>query len=164
MDVVTYYTVRLEAADDAEERPSETDDFFERFGTDDSEHGEAFEQLFDLLEAIGARGAYERFFRFEERAWALPGKRSSVGFLLENEGEQPSNLRLYCILLSDSVVVLCNGGVKTARTPQECPNVAGHFRLANTVAKHLEEMRRHGYFELREGYIESWGEELSFQL
>jgi hypothetical protein len=163
MDAVTYYTVRLEAADE-EERLSETDDFFERFGTEDNEHGEAFDQIFDLLLAIGERGAYERYFRFEARALALPGYRQAVCSLLEDDEEYPSNLRLYCILLSESVVVLCNGGIKTARTPQECPNVAGHFRLANSVAKHLDEMRRSGEIELELGRIKYWGDELSFQL
>jgi hypothetical protein len=164
LDAVTYYTVRLEAADDEVERLSETDDFFERFGADASEHLEAFEQIFDLLLAIGERGAKERYFRFEDRASALPGYRRAVCSLLEDEEERPGNLRLYCILLSDSAVVLCNGGIKIARTPQECPNVAGHFRLAKTVAKHLDEMLRHKEIELAPGEIKYCGDELSFQL
>lgn len=44
---------------------------------------------------------------------------------------------MYCIRICDEVVILLNGGIKTAQKAQQCPNVAPHFTMANKVSKLL---------------------------
>ena len=62
-----------------------------------------------FVESIADLGALERFFRPEgkmnDRVCALPVIRSK--------------LRLYCLRLSDSILILGNGGVKKTRTYDE---------------------------------------------
>ena len=47
--------------------------------------------------------------------------------------KKSNNLRLYCHRLNESVVILFSGSLKTAETPQQCPNVKPHFELANKL-------------------------------
>ncbi len=48
------------------------------------------------------------------------------------------DLRLYCMRISKSIVILFNGAKKTAQTAQECPSVRPHFLLANRIAKAID--------------------------
>ncbi len=51
----------------------------------------------------------------------------------------PNNLRLYCMRLSDNVVFLFDGDIKTARVAQECSNVKPYFRQANLLTKLIDQ-------------------------
>ena len=66
-------------------------------------------------------------------ALALPSKPSKriVGFQVMMD----STLRLYCVKISESVVILCNGGIKTTNKATDCTNVSSNFRLAYLIAK-----------------------------
>lgn len=44
--------------------------------------------------------------------------------------------------LSDHVVILFNGGVKTANTAQECPVVAPHFHRAQKLCNAIQQAMR----------------------
>ena len=83
-------------------------------------------------------GAQKRFFRHERIAHALPPH------FFEYEGkdeERPENgfgLRLYCLRLNESVVILFNGDLKTAQLVQDCDNCRKHFDLANRISKGID--------------------------
>ena len=60
------------------------------------------------------------------------------------------NLRLYCMRITDEIVFLFNGGVKTPGpiTAEECAVVRKHFRNANKLAHTIEEAIKDKEIEL----------------
>jgi hypothetical protein len=133
---VNYYTLQIEGATE-----SETDKFFNRF-EHETELEEDLNNLVAWLEEIGERrGAKSHLFRFEESAGALPPPQKFLAELPVND------LRLYCVRISDEIVILANGGVKTSQTVQDSLDLLPMFRFANQVAKRITEMIK--YKELR---------------
>jgi hypothetical protein len=133
-ELVTFYTVRWQ-----DSQLSETDKFFDRMRKI-PEMKDALQQLAKLItEVIGnTYGAHEAFFnRFENRATALPPKgRVKVSELELDYFGFP--LRLYCIALTEELVILFNGGIKDAPTVQEGTNVLStKFYEANEFAKRI---------------------------
>jgi hypothetical protein len=133
---VTFYTVRWNDA-----TLSETDKFFERMSgiPDVKIHLQELAKL--ITEVIGnSYGAHEAFFnRFENRATALPpkGKIKISELELDYSGFP---LRLYCLALSEEIVILFNGGIKNARTSQESTDIIStKFYEANEFAKRIFE-------------------------
>ncbi|MEM8525090.1 MAG: hypothetical protein AAGG68_10620 [Bacteroidota bacterium] len=147
---VNYYTVRLEYDDHIEE-DSEMDKFLKKFENVPSETKEEFDDLLALIENIGNRGAYERYFRFEDRANALP--KSFTKNTKERVFFVETSIRLYCIRLSDRIVILINGDVKTAQKVQDCPNVLPHFRLANKIARKLDNAIKEKDIQIQGKYL-----------
>lgn len=94
------------------------------------------------LEEIGEHyGAQKRFFRNE--AWITdaqalppPSKQMRLRELEVND------LRLYCLVLNENVVILFNGGIKTKTVikAQDCPNVGGYFKQANRLAAKIHQL------------------------
>lgn len=101
--------------------------------------------------------------RNESGPFALPAKDKrliSDGFV----HVYGSSLRLYCILLPQEVLVLCGGGLKMERTPQECPNVSQHFRLARQLSARLQERLREETTELTFEVVEAMLNDLTLYL
>lgn len=114
------------------------------------------EELLELvIETIGnTYGAQDAFFnRFENRVTALPPK----GHIKISELELDYRgfpLRLYCLALSEKVVVLFNGGIKDAHTVQESSGpLSMKFLEANTFAKRILTALNTGEIELQERTI-----------
>lgn len=127
----TFYTVRWE---DAEH--SETDKFLMKFSKDEKLKT-SLEELAKFIEiAIGDEyGALAAFFRFEDLAHALPPSgQHKVEDIWINYSNFP--LRLYCLRISESLVVLFNGGEKTAATAQ-AGRTSMPFREANRFADEI---------------------------
>ncbi len=126
---VTYYSVRIE-----DDELNETDKFYERF-MDDDEWTEEFADLINWIEYIGeVEGASKSLFREEQGAQALPPSRKEMnkrGRLFEIG----YNLRIYCIVINEEIVILLNGGVKESQTAQESPDLVAKFRLATKLNK-----------------------------
>jgi hypothetical protein len=94
---------------------------FSRF-TDDPEHVQDFRIILQWIKSMGdEKGTLERYFRPERRARAIPIVTSS--------------LRLYCIRLSDELVILGNGGIKESRVVQDSPTLYPSFVAMNKVAQ-----------------------------
>ena len=132
----TFYTVRWEKA-----KISETDKLFNKYENDSNFDRPIQELAVFLTKKIGNdKGALEDFFRFENTAQALPPSgKHKVGELTINYGNFP--LRLYCLRISDSLVVLFNGGEKTNRRAQG-GNTSMVFVEANQFAKRILEALR----------------------
>lgn len=129
----TFYTVRWEHS-----LLSETDKFFVKY-----ENNKAFERpIQELAKFISKKigeelGALEDFFRFENSAHALPPSgRYKVEDIYINYGNFP--LRLYCLRISESMVVLFNGGEKTTASAQG-GKTSMAFHEANFFAKRIVE-------------------------
>lgn len=131
--VCTFYTVRWEDAG-----VSETDKFFVKY-ENDSLFQQSLQELAKFIsKKIGDEmGAIESFFRFENVAQALPPSGIyQVEDICINYGNFP--LRLYCLRISESLVVLFNGGEKTAGTAQG-GKTSMVFYEANQFAKRILE-------------------------
>ncbi len=128
---VFFYAFQVEG-----EAESEPDKFFSRF-ENELEFEEDLNNLVAWIEEIGdKRGAKEYLFRFEESAQAIPPR---AKFLVELPIR---DLRLYCVRLSDEIVILANGGIKTSQKVSDSPDLAEKFRFANKVAKQITAMIR----------------------
>jgi hypothetical protein len=117
---VTFYTVHQD-----EHTLCETDNFFAKYGQEEI-HKEAVAELSKFMtNSLGKLGALDRFFnRHEQSAFALPPKGRFSEFTLGFP------LRLYCYRVSENIVILFNGGVKTSQTVQESPDLIMKFRDA----------------------------------
>ena len=134
---VTFYTVRLEG-----QQYTEFEKFILKHQDNDTVHNE-YHDLLSLIQRLGERiGAKERYFsRHEKKAQALPPEWKSLPL-----GERKlhvkyqHNLRLYCMRITDEIVFLFDGGVKSpgAITAQDCKNVRQFFKLANQFAAAIE--------------------------
>lgn len=149
-DKVIYYSVAL--VDEEVDQPS----YFEKFVSRHQQRNrEKLNHILSWLEEIGnVWGAMPHLFRDERGAHALPPKgvhREPTYIEVDAGKVAVNNLRLYCYRLSESVVFLFDGDVKTADAAQDCPNVRPHFRMANQLVQVIDE-----YFD--QGDIE-WNDE-----
>jgi hypothetical protein len=135
---VKYYSIRFH---ENEDEANEFYDFLTRM-EDISEITSDLDNLLLWIEEIGKHhGAKkERFFRHEAKggeASALPPS-SRIMELYEIVVEE--KLRLYCMVANENVVFLFNGGIKTTRYPQDCPNVGPYFKQANNLTKKIDKL------------------------
>lgn len=111
-NAVNFYSVHLE-----EEELSELERFFEKF-PEGCVYDEDIDTIIAWIDRIGENGALERYFRYEGRFG------DGVSAIPVDTG----NLRLYCIRLSDKILIFGNGDVKNCATWQE----------SNTLSEYVE--------------------------
>ena len=99
-----------------------------------------YQRIIAALHAILRIGALERFFRPEG------SRNDSVQALPIESGK----LRLYCLRLSDQIVILGNGGVKNTRTYEEDPKLYGYVLDLQRFEKILGENIEKGYVSIEE--------------
>lgn len=95
-------------------------------------------ELLSFIDEIGQKyGVQNNHFRHERNSHALP---PTYLILSEDDSEETSQfgLRLYCCKLSSNVVILYNGDLKTKHYPDECPNVAKHFKFSLQITKRID--------------------------
>ena len=127
---------------------SESDSEFERFYTrfkDDAEYNPDLMRIVALINKIADMGALERYFRPEGKlkdgVCALP--------VLQ------SKLRLYCLRLSDKILVLGNGGVKKTRTYNEDDTLKGYVLTLQNFEKLIREGEKDGAISITANTIET---------
>lgn len=135
----TMYTIQFLSEND-----SEFEKFYNKF-RDEFVYNEDFERLLNILGRIADFGALERFFRPEgkmtDRVCALPVLNSK--------------LRLYCLRLSDKILVLGNGGVKRTRTYNEDDTLKGYVTTLQKFDKLMREGVKNGTISVTERTIET---------
>lgn len=147
---VTFYTVRHEGAEF-----SETEIFFRKVYS--GEYKEDVQKLTRLLsnQIANRYGAHEKYFnRHEMLAAALPPKKYNPFKKEKAISFAHSPLRLYALKLSESVVVLFNGGLKLTDGPaQDDPNVSIHFHEANEYSRKILQAIKDGMICLKHKYM-----------
>ncbi len=116
---------------------------FEKFVAEfemNSTYNKDYQRIIAALQSILRLGALERFFRPE-------GKINDSVAALPIEG---GKLRLYCLRLSDQIVILGNGGVKTTRSYEEDPKLYGYVMDLQRFQKILEDNIEKGYMSIEE--------------
>ena len=138
-DGCTIYTIQFLSESD-----SEFERFYARF-KDDAEYNPDLMRIVALINKIADMGALERYFRPEGKlkdgVCALP--------VLQ------SKLRLYCLRLSDKILVLGNGGVKKTRTYNEDDTLKGYVLTLQNFEKLIREGERDGTISITANTIET---------
>ena len=138
---VTFYTLRYEDSEF-----SETDKFIERFMNDEN-YNVDLDEIFYQINDIGENsGAEQKYFRHEGKAEALPSKWSE------------NRLRLYCIRLTDNIVILANGGIKSSQTAQDSRDLSMKFHFANKAAHEINKCINEGQIRINVGLSSLEGE------
>ncbi len=109
---------------------------FERNAT----YNRDYQRIIAALQAILNFGALERFFRPEGKI------RDSVAAIPIEGGK----LRLYCLRISEQIVILGNGGVKATRTYEEDSGMYGYVLDLQKFEKILNENVSKGYVRMEE--------------
>ena len=112
-----------------------------------------YQRIIAALQAILRIGALERFFRPEGNM------NDSVQALPVESGK----LRLYCLRLSDQIVIIGNGGVKNTRTYEEDPKLYGYVLDLQKFEKILNESIAKGYVSIEEKVL-SGIEDITFEI
>lgn len=138
-DNCTIYTLQF-----LRDTESEFEKFISKF-IDNAEYSEDYTRIAAFISRIARTGAQERYFRPEGRmsdsVVALP--------------VTVSKLRLYCLRLSDKILILGNGGVKTSRTYDEDPSLKGYVMTLQKFDKLIKEGVRNGSVTITETSIET---------
>ncbi len=109
-----FYSIHLEG-----QELTEFERFFEKFPLG-CEYDEEVDVVIAWLDKIGERGALERYFRPEGRYG------DGVGVIPIDVGNK---IRLYCLRLSDKILIFGNGGVKDSDTWQNSSTLAPYVKL-----------------------------------
>ena len=129
---------------------------FEKFVAEfemNSTYNEDYQRIIAALQAILRLGALERFFRPE-------GKMNDSVAAIPIEG---GKLRLYCLRISEQIVILGNGGVKTTRTYEEDPRLYGYVMDLQRFEKILNEQMAKGYVRIEEKVLTGI-EDMTFEI
>lgn len=138
-DKCTLYTIQFSS-----ESETEYERFYSKF-IEDAQLNKDLLRIVQILDKIADEGALERFFRPEgkmsDSVVALPVLRSK--------------LRLYCLRLSDRILVLGNGGIKNSRTYEEDDSLRGYVLTLQKFEELLKEGQRDGTVTVTSKTIET---------
>ncbi|MBS5528113.1 MAG: hypothetical protein KHX42_08170 [Prevotella sp.] len=121
---------------------SEFEKFLNEF-KDNATYNKDFNTILLALSKIIDKGALERFFRNE-------GKMNDNVKALAIDSRK---LRLYCLRISDHILILGNGGVKTTRTYQENEKLSGYVMDLQTFDKVLLKAQKSGKVTIEKNMI-----------
>ena len=135
----TLYTIQFLTEDN-----TEFEQFFNKF-KDDVEFSPDLMRIVGFIGKIADFGALERYFRPEgkmsDRVVALPTVQSK--------------LRLYCLRLSDRILILGNGGVKNTKTYEESKELSGYVLTLQNFDRLIKEGVKDGTIIVTEDKIET---------
>lgn len=123
---------------------SEFEKFFSKFRNDAILNTD-FQTIMRFVQQILSNGALERYFRPEGKM------RDSVVALPVIK----SKLRLYCLRLTDKILVLGNGDVKNSKTYEEDETLQGYVMDLQKFENLLKQEVRSGNVEITEKEIKT---------
>lgn len=121
---------------------SEFEKFLNEF-KDNATYNKDFNVILLALSKIIDKGALERFFRNE-------GKMNDNVKALAIDSRK---LRLYCLRISDQILILGNGGIKTTRTYEEDSKLSGYVMDLQTFDKVLLSAQKSGKVTIEKNMI-----------
>lgn len=133
-DFVSLYTIIFENSE-----VSEFEKFMEKF-KDNATLQRDYQLILLALDKITSHGALERNFRPE-------GKMNDNVVALPIE---KSRLRLYCLRLTDKILILGNGGEKNTKTYEESEELKGYVMDLQKFDTLLKTYIRKGEIEIKE--------------
>lgn len=121
-DNLNLYTIRLK-----DEKLTEFEKFLDKFPTG-SEYDEDIDIIISWLEKIEQKGALERYFRPEHKYG------DNIGAIPIEYGR----VRLYCLRISDKILIVGNGDIKTTAKWQEDKKLIPHVELLIDTGKFIK--------------------------
>lgn len=135
----TLYSIQF-----ASEDSSEYERFYAKF-IEDAKLNRDLLRIVQIVDKIADRGAFERLFRpegkMQDSVVALP--------------VLSSKLRLYCLRLSNGILILGNGGVKNSRTYEEDDSLRGYVLDLQKFEDLLKEGQHNGSVVITERIIKT---------
>lgn len=119
-------------------------DFLNKFRSNAKLHKD-YRAIIHALQKIIKNGALERYFRVESKM------RDHVAALSIDS----QKLRLYCLRLSNQILILGNGGVKETRTYNENSELCGYVMDLQIFDKVLCEAIKNGSIQIKFNSIEN---------
>lgn len=138
-DGCTMYSIQFLSEDETEFQR-----FYNKF-KDDAVYNPDLVRIVAFINKIAEKGAFERFFRPE-------GKISDSVVALPVVS---SKLRLYCLRLSDKILILGNGGVKKSRTYNDDDTLSGYVLTLQRFEQLLNEGEKKGTVKITATRIET---------
>lgn len=138
-DSCTMYSIQFLSEDETEFQR-----FYNKF-KDDAVYNPDLVRIVAFINKIAEKGAFERFFRPE-------GKISDSVVALPVVS---SKLRLYCLRLSDKILILGNGGVKKSRTYNDDDTLSGYVLTLQRFEQLLKEGEKKGTVKITATRIET---------
>lgn len=136
-ELVSLYSIKFK-----EENVTEFEKFLQTF-KDNAELNADFQRIVYAISKILNNGALERYFRPE-------GKYNDGVCAIPIESGQ---LRLYCLRMSDQILIVGNGGVKTTRTYNEDPILSGYVLNLQKFEKLIDAGLKNGSLSIEEKEI-----------
>lgn len=127
-DEATLYSIRFENED-----LTEFGKFLDKF-RNNAKLQKEFRTIVRVLEVILSKGVEERRFRYEGKI-----KDSVCALAIDSR-----KLRLYCLRLSDKVLVLGNGGIKNVAKYQDSEELSGYVMDLQAFDSIIKEEKRKG--------------------
>ena len=112
-----------------------------------------YQSILSALDRIIAKGAFERFFRYE-------GKMSDNVVALSLDSKK---LRLYCLRMSDQILIVGNGGIKETRTYDEDEELSGYVMDLQKFDELLRQAQEEGSIYIEQNVITGI-EEMTFRV
>lgn len=130
-EVTDIFSIRID-----NDKFTEVNKFFIMFkDTGDPFLKDDMNKIVNGLSQIANNGALERFFRYEgtmsDRVVAIPL------YIIPRDHSQHGTLRLYCIRVSDKLLIVGGGGLKTSRTPEEDQVLSTHVQTLQSIDRKL---------------------------
>lgn len=126
---VNFYSIHLDGKE-----LTELEDFFEKFPTG-CDYDDEIDVIISWMNRIADTGALERYFRPEGRYG------DGVGVIPIDVGKK---VRLYCLRLSDKILVFGNGGIKDTPTWQESESLAPYVKLLVDTSRFISSRIKDG--------------------
>ena len=134
------------------DQESEFHKFLQKF-KDNAELNKDYQTILHALDRIIANGAFERNFRYEGKM-----KDSVVALSIDSK-----RLRLYCLRISDQILIAGNGGVKSTRTYDESEELSGYVMDLQKFDELLKQAQEEGSIVIEQNVITGI-EEQTFQI
>ena len=112
-----------------------------------------YQSILFALDRIIAKGAFERMFRYE-------GKMNDNVVALSLDSKK---LRLYCLRMSDQILIVGNGGVKETRTYDEDEELSGYVMDLQKFDELLKQAQEEGSIYIEQNMITGI-EEMTFRV
>lgn len=136
-DNLNLYTIRLK-----DEKLTEFEKFLDKF-PNDCKYKEDIDIIISWIEKITEKGALSRYFKPEGKYG------DGVGTI----PIETNNIRLYCLRLSDKILILGNGGIKDADTWQDSPTLRPFVELLIDTSRFINTRRQKGNIQLNDKTI-----------
>ena len=137
-EVVDIYSVRIDGKVE-----TEFQEFIITFkNIDDSYISDDFDRIIRTLLKISTEGLSDSLFRPEgklyDRVCALPL------YIVQRNKRKHSTLRLYCLKVSDKILILGGGGIKTTDTYEEDHILSAKVHTLQEIDKELRRIEEDG--------------------